>query len=94
MLPLDAQPPLAQVVASGEPDFLPTRAAVRDHFAPMLEAAPDVGSVALLPLAAGERCVGVLGVGFADERALSDENRGFLSALAGISSLALARAGR
>jgi GAF domain-containing protein len=91
-VPLEAQPPLAQVVGSGEPDFLPTRADVRDRFAPMLEAAPDVGSVALLPLTAGEQCLGVLGVGFPDERPLSDEERGFLSALAGISSLALARA--
>ena len=52
------------------------------------------GSVALLPLTAGEQCLGVLGVGFADERPMSDEDRGFLSAIAGISSLALARAGR
>jgi hypothetical protein len=33
----------------------------------------------------------VLGVCFEDERVLSDEDRGFLDALAGISSLALAR---
>jgi len=89
---LDGQPPLARVVGTREPDYLPTRTDVRDRFAPMLEVVPDVGSVAVLPLAAGERCLGVLGVGFADEQALSTEDRGYLAALAGISSLALARA--
>jgi GAF domain-containing protein len=52
---------------------------------------PGVGSVSLLPLEAGDERLGVLGVAFADERPLSVEDRGFLSALAGISSLALAR---
>jgi GAF domain-containing protein len=64
-----------------EPDFLP---------APV----PNVGSTALLPLVAGDRRLGVLGVGFHDERALSAEERGYLVALAGISSLALARVER
>jgi GAF domain-containing protein len=68
-------------------EFLPTRQDVRDRF----EAPPDVGSAALLPLAAPDRCLGVLGVGFEDERALSTEDRAYLAALAGISSLALAR---
>ena len=75
--------------AVAQPDFLPTRNAVRDRF----DAAPDAGSAALLPLAAGDRCLGVLGVAFEDERALSTEDRGYLAALAGIASLALARAG-
>jgi GAF domain-containing protein len=68
-------------------EFLPTRQDVRDRF----EAPPDVGSAALLPLAAPDRCLGVLGVGFEDERALSTEDRAYLAALAGIPSLALAR---
>jgi len=93
-VPLDTQLPLADIVSTGRPDFLPTRSDVRDRLAPMLEAAPDVGSVALLPLGAGEQCLGVLGVSFADERALSDDDREYLAAIAGLSSLALARAGR
>ena len=68
-------------------EFLPTRQDVRDRF----EAPPDVGSAALLPLAARDRCLGVLGVGFEDEQALSTEDRAYLAALAGISGLALAR---
>ena len=92
-VPLDAQLPLATAVSTGEPDFLPTRGDVRDCLEPMLEAAPDVGSAALLPLGAGAECLGVLGVSFADERALSADDREYLAAIAGLSSLALARAG-
>lgn len=33
------------------------------------------GSVAVLPLGAGDDCLGVLGVSFADERALAAEDR-------------------
>jgi GAF domain-containing protein len=92
-VPLDAQPPLAEVVGTGQPDFLATRSDVRDRFAPMLEVDPNAGSVALLPLVAGELCRGVLAVCFADERALSTEDHGYLAALAGIVSLALTRVG-
>jgi GAF domain-containing protein len=80
--------PLAEVAES---DFLPTRRDVLDRCAPLLDAVPATGSVSLLPLDAGDRHLGVLGVCFEDERVLSDEDRGFLDALAGISSLALAR---
>jgi GAF domain-containing protein len=52
---------------------------------------PDVGSVAVLPLSAGDERLGVLGVSFADERALSAADREYLTALGGISALALAR---
>ena len=89
LVPLDAQ--LAEMVDTGQPDFLPTRRDVLDRLGPMPGTVPDAGSVALLPLAAGDTCHGVLGVGFADERALSAEDRGYLAALAGISSLAMTR---
>jgi GAF domain-containing protein len=84
--------PLPRAVGEGRPDFLPTRREVRDRIEPMLEAVPGVGSAALLPLVADGRCLGVLGVGFEHEQALSAEDRGYLAALAGVSSLALARA--
>jgi GAF domain-containing protein len=86
-----AREPLAQIADGGRPDFLATRGDVRDRLAPLLDIVPGLGSVSLLPLEAGEERLGVLGVAFADERALSADDRGFLSALAGISSLALAR---
>lgn len=90
-VPLAAQLPPAQVVRTGEPDFLTTRADVRDRFAELLEAMPDIGSVAVLPLTAGEERLGVLGVCFTEERALSIADREYLAALGGISALTLAR---
>jgi GAF domain-containing protein len=77
-------------VASGEPDFLPTRAAVRDRLGPV----PDAESMALLPLGAGDDCLGLLGVSFADERKLSPDDRDYLAAIAGLSGLALTRTSR
>jgi GAF domain-containing protein len=85
---LDAPLPPAEVVRSGEPDFLTTRSEVRDRFG---ETLPDAGSVAVLPLAAGDERLGVLGVGFADERPFTPADRDYLSALGGLSALALAR---
>jgi len=90
-VPLTAPLPPAEVVRTGEPDFLTTRTDVRDRFAELLEAMPDLGSVALLPLTAGDERLGVLGVGFTDERALSSADREYLAALGGISALTLAR---
>ena len=55
---------------------------------------PEVGSVAILPLTAGDDRLGVLGVCFADERPLSAADREYLTALGGISALALARTAR
>jgi GAF domain-containing protein len=43
-----------------------------------------------VPLAAGEQDLGVLGVCFPQEAALSDEDRAYLMAIGGISSLAIA----
>ena len=90
-VPLAAPLPPAQVVRTGEPEFLTTRADVRDRFAELLAVMPDIGSVAMLPLTAGDERLGVLGVSFADERALSTADREYLAALGGISALTLAR---
>jgi GAF domain-containing protein len=89
---LAAPLPPARVVRSGEPDFMSTRADVRNRFAGFLELMPDVGAVAVLPLTAGDERIGVLGVGFAEERAFSAADREYLTALGGISALTLARA--
>jgi len=90
-VPLAAPLPPAQVVRTGEPHFMTTRADVRDRFAELLEAMPDIGSVAMLPLTAGDDRLGVLAVSFADERAFSTADREYLAALGGISALTLAR---
>jgi GAF domain-containing protein len=88
-VPLDAPLAHAEVARAAEPRFLTSRSAVRDGFG--LDATPDVGSVALLPVRAGGRCLGVLAACFRDERTFSDEDREYLEALAGMSGLALGR---
>jgi GAF domain-containing protein len=85
-----ARLPLPEV---GSPDHLATRSDVRARIGSVLDASADIGSVSLLPLTAGDDSRGVLGVCFPDERDLGAEDRGYLTAVAGISSLALARAG-
>lgn len=87
-VPLDAQLALAGV---GDGDFLPTRSAVRERVAPVLDVVPDVGSMAWLALEAGDRRLGALGACFADERPLSPEDEEYLAAVAGVVSLSLAR---
>ena len=85
---VDATLPPAEVVRTGRPDFLATRAGVRERFAGILR---DVGSVAVLPLTAGEQQLGVLGLCFADERAFSADDRAYLAALGAVTGLALSR---
>jgi GAF domain-containing protein len=75
------------VARSGEPRFLTTRAELPE----LSDAAPEIGTVAVLPLTAGADRLGVLGVGFAGERPLSSADREYLTALGGISALTLAR---
>jgi GAF domain-containing protein len=76
----------ADPARTSEPEFLSTRAEVRDRVADM----PEVASVALLPLLAGERRLGVLSIGFGDEREFSADDREYFAALAGVAALALA----
>jgi hypothetical protein len=85
-VPLAAPLAPAEVVRTGEPEFIPTRAGVRSRFDALSEVMPDAGSVAVLPLTAG-----ALAMCFADERAFSSEDREFLAAVGGVSELALAR---
>ena len=81
----------AQVARDGEATFLASHQDVRAGFA--LDAEPDVGAVALLPVTAGGHRIGVLGAYFHDEQRFTVEDHEYLAALAGISGLALARAG-
>jgi GAF domain-containing protein len=71
---------------AGAPEFLSTRAQVRARITDRSE----LGSVALLPLAAGDERLGALGIGFAEEREFSPDDREYLAALAGLAGLALA----
>jgi GAF domain-containing protein len=81
----------AKVVHTGEPDFLATRADVRDGFEALLEDRPTVGAVALLPLTAGDSPIGALAICFDAERGFSAHDREYLTAVGGIAGLALAR---
>ena len=90
-VPLAASLPPAEVVRTGRPDFLMTREEVRDRFGVILEVIPEAGSVAVLPLTAGDQHLGALGVCFASERAFNTDEREYLSALGSVSALALAR---
>jgi GAF domain-containing protein len=91
-VPLDSALLPAHVASTGEPEFLATRADVQDGADWILDVMPDAASVALVPLTAGERPVGVLGVGFTGERPFTEDDREYLAALAGVSALALAPA--
>ncbi len=88
---VDAPLAHARVARDGEAAFLPSQDEVREGFA--LQDAPDVGAVALLPVTAGGHRIGVLGACFHDEQRFTVEDHEYLAALAGISGLALARAG-
>jgi GAF domain-containing protein len=90
-VPLAAPDLPAHVVRTGEPGFLTTHAEVRDRFADLSAAMPAAGSVAVVPLGAGAERLGVLGVSFAGERPLSETDREYLTAVGGVSGLALAR---
>ena len=50
--------------------------------APSFQAAADLGALAVLPLVVEGRSIGVLSLGFADARDLSDEDRAFMAAAA------------
>jgi GAF domain-containing protein len=80
-------PVSAEVARSGEPRFLSTRAELPE----LSDALPEVGTAAIVALTAGDSHLGVLGMCFAGERPLSSADREYLTALGGISALALSR---
>jgi GAF domain-containing protein len=88
-MPMDAALAPARVARTGEAAFLTSRREIGDGFG--LGDVPDVASVALLPLSAAGRRLGVLGACFASEQAFPEEDREYLAALAGISGMALAQ---
>ncbi len=88
-VPLTAPLAPAEVVRTGQPDFLTTRADVRDRFEVGFE--DDAGAAAVVPLTSGDRPVGALAMSFAGGRAFSTEDRAYLTAVGGIAGLALAR---
>ncbi len=91
-MPLAAPLAPAEVVRTGQPDFLTTRTDLRDRFDVLFENdEPDAGAAAVLPLTAGAQPVGALAMSFAGGRAFSTDDRAYLTAVGGIAGLALAR---
>jgi GAF domain-containing protein len=93
-MPLDAPLSPADVVRTGRPEFLVTRAAMHNRFAPVLDVMPAAGSAAVLPLTSGTAHVGALVVGFTGTRSFSPDDQEYLAALAGVAVLALERGRR
>ncbi len=87
----DVPPAPSELARTGGPDFMTTRADVRERLDLLSEQMPDAGAAAVLPLTAGDRHVGALAICFAEERAFSGDERAYLAAVGGIAGLALAR---
>lgn len=86
--------PLAQAVRTAEPVWLSSREEMAERFPPALHGLPsaDDAAWAVLPLVAEGRVRGILGLGYAEPRTFSDDDRGFALALARLCAQALERA--
>ncbi len=92
-MPFSADLPLTQAARTGEAVWLPDRAAWERSFPRVLPSLLDgTQAAAALPLLAGGRVVGALGVSFSGPRAFSADERSFLRTLAGQTAVAFERA--
>jgi len=95
--PLSTPVPLADAVRTGLPVFIESREALLAR-SPALAAVvpggegPGEGAWVALPLLAGDRAIGALGMALDAPRTFADDDRGFLLTLAGQVALALSRA--
>jgi PAS domain S-box-containing protein len=95
-VPLDSPTPAAAAARLRQPVWLNGRADVRreyPHLEKLLIDRYRIPSVAALPLLVAGGCVGVIGVGFHEERRLTAAERGTALALADLCAQALQRAG-
>jgi PAS domain S-box-containing protein len=94
VIPLDAPVPNAEAARTGQPVFLSTRSERAERYpalaAPMRQT--GTGAIVSLPLLAGDRVLGVLGLSFADEREFTPDERAFMLTLAAQCAQALDRA--
>ncbi len=90
-IPLDADLPLSDAARRGEPVFLSTGAA-RLRAYPMSASIPVLyeGLVAL-PLLVGDRCLGVLGLSFAESRRFDPDEQALLVTIAQLCALTIDR---
>ena len=94
-LPVDAMSPAGAAAASREPVWTETEDDWLGRFPRLLPMVREHGytSIDCLPLLAGGRCLGVVAVGFEEERRLDGNERAAVVALVEQAALALRRAG-
>jgi len=89
---LSASDTVTDVVESGRPIWLSSPAEIEARWPQLLEGRPDgLGAIGLLPLAVGQRNVGVMAVGFREPRAFSGSDREAATAVAELAAQALDR---
>jgi anti-anti-sigma factor len=93
-LPIDAPAPAGDAARLLEPIWVERRADWERDYPRLLATVQDYGyeTVGCLPLLAGGRCLGVIGLGFAEERVLTATERATALALADQCAQALQRA--
>ena len=83
----------SDVIRSGEPIFMETRAERAERYPVFESAGAGADSAfAVMPLIARQRPIGALVFGFADERSFDADDRSFMSSLAGQCAIAIDRA--
>jgi GAF domain-containing protein len=92
-VPLDGPGLLARVAREGAPAFVPWSldALVRNGALRLSPRAPGFHRLAVLPLPGTEHPVGAMALGLPSGRGLSDDDRAFLTVLAGLCALAVER---
>ena len=91
-VPLSDSGAVSRVVESGAPIWLSTPAEVRERWPQLVEGRPGgFGAVGLLPLAVGQRNVGVVAVAFREARTFSPSDREAATAVAELAAQALDR---
>ena len=93
-MPLSAAAPLSDVVVTGLPIFLESISDWEADYPELLELTKEVGHQAqmIIPLVAGGKCVGSLGVAFREPRTFSDDDRELATVIAGVCAVSLERA--
>lgn len=93
-MPLSAAAPLSDVVVTGLPVFLESISDWEADYPELIRLTEEVGhqSQMIVPLIAGGKCVGSLGIAFREPRTFSDEEREFATVIAGVCAVALERA--
>lgn len=93
-MPLSTAAPLSDVVVTGLPVFLESIADWQADYPDLLSVTEKVGHQAqmVVPLVAGGKCIGSLGIAFRESRTFGDDDRELATLIAGVCAVALERA--